>query len=341
MIQELKEIPTNNILANFSQPRETFNKEQIKELAESILSNGLINPITVREWKGKYMIVAGERRWRAHNVAGLKTIQAFVKEYENDEQMMIESLIENVHREDLTEYEKAKYLKRIMDVKKIKNMSELARIINLSHSTVSALMDLMDVSRKHLSESVQKGEITEHHFRVIKKIENKEEAKKVLKKIKKDKLSSTQTERFVPIFRQSTPEIKKALLNDEINVDQAERISKLKPEQRAKAIQEHKNISRVEKGVERNIKNQEPVKEKREFDKRLLQAGNWIASFRGSVTDSYKSLEKTIKVLLISTQFINVMDEKQKEKLEEQLNRFLEILNKAKQLSEQIEEKIK
>ncbi len=73
---ELKQIQVDQILANFYQPRVKFDKEGIKELAESILGNGLINPITVRKWKDeRFMIVAGERRWRAHKVAGLKTIQ--------------------------------------------------------------------------------------------------------------------------------------------------------------------------------------------------------------------------------------------------------------------------
>ena len=62
---ELKQIPTDKILANFTQPRTQFDKEKIKELAESILGNGLIQPIVVRQWKDKFMIVAGERRWKA------------------------------------------------------------------------------------------------------------------------------------------------------------------------------------------------------------------------------------------------------------------------------------
>ncbi len=110
---ELKEIPVNKVLANFYQPRTKFDKEGIKELAESILSNGLISPITVRKWKDKFMIVAGERRWRAHKMGNLKTISAIVKEYKSDGQFMVESLIENVHREDLSDVETWKFIKQI------------------------------------------------------------------------------------------------------------------------------------------------------------------------------------------------------------------------------------
>jgi len=106
---ELQTIKVDNILANFYQPRVKFDKDKIQELAESILSNGLINPITVREWKGgRYMIVSGERRWRAHKVANIKEIPAFVKTYSNDGQFMVDSLIENIHREDLSPTEKGK-----------------------------------------------------------------------------------------------------------------------------------------------------------------------------------------------------------------------------------------
>ena len=95
---ELKEIEISKIYPNWFQPRKEFDKEKTKELAESILSNGLINPITVKVWRKGFMIVSGERRWRAHKLANLKTIQAVVKEYKDDGQFMIDSLIENIHK---------------------------------------------------------------------------------------------------------------------------------------------------------------------------------------------------------------------------------------------------
>ena len=132
---ELKQIPINQILANFVQPRESFDKDKIKELAESILSNGLINPITVRVWKGnKFMIVAGERRWQSHKVAKLNSILAFVKEYKSDGQWMVESFIENLQREDLTPLEKVKYAERILKIEKL-SLRELAKKIGVVHTT--------------------------------------------------------------------------------------------------------------------------------------------------------------------------------------------------------------
>jgi len=137
---ELKEIKVSDILANFYQPRTKFDRESIKELAESILSNGLINPITItpdKKRKGKYMIVSGERRWQAHKIAKLKTISCVVKEYKSDGQFMVESLIENIHREDLSDSEMVKFGRKIMEIEKIDSIPKLAKRISKPVRTVS------------------------------------------------------------------------------------------------------------------------------------------------------------------------------------------------------------
>jgi len=334
---ELKQIPTEKILASFTQPREHFDKEKIHELAESILSNGLINPIAVRVWKDKFMIVAGERRWRACKIAGLKKIDAFVKEYKDDGQFMIESLIENVHREDLSENERNKYLTRIKKTTGWDN-NELAKKTGMNINAINTLFSIQE-TRKILPVRVNK----EAKYGVIQETLSleKEDRKKLIEKAVKNDIGQRQIREEVKVIKKSTPEVKKALLNDEISVEQAERITKLKtPEQRTKAIQEHKNIDLVSKGVERNVEHQETAKEKREIDKRLIQVKNTIASFRGCITESYSSIEKTIKMLIITTKFIPTMDENQREKFDEQLDRFLEILEKAEHLVKQVKEKI-
>ena len=146
---ELKTIQTKDILANFYQPRTKFDRENIKELSESILSNGLINPITItpdKKRKGKYMVVSGERRWQAHKIANIKTIPCVVKEYKTDGQFMVESLIENIHREDLTDVEKAKFLKKIMKEEGIKEYKQIAeRIGGISANTIAYLFDTANI----------------------------------------------------------------------------------------------------------------------------------------------------------------------------------------------------
>lgn len=148
---ELKTIQVDKILANFFQPRTKFDRESIRELAESILSNGLINPITVtidKKRKGKYMIVSGERRWQAHKIADLKTIQAFVKEYKSDGQFMIESLIENLHREDLTPQEASKFVSRIMKEEGISSVQKISERLSIGYNTIAQWFDADEVRKK-------------------------------------------------------------------------------------------------------------------------------------------------------------------------------------------------
>ena len=174
---ELKEINVSDILANFYQPRTKFDKEGIQELAESILSNGLINPITVKEYKnGKYMIVSGERRWRAHKVAGLKTIPCFVKEYKNDGQFMIESLIENIHREDLSSMEKAKFIKAIWEKMGKPTRKVLAQKLCMGEDSVLEHLSLVDdKTPREVKKAVQEGKLAMRSASMISKLPEKEQ----------------------------------------------------------------------------------------------------------------------------------------------------------------------
>ena len=104
---EMKEIPITQIIPNPLQPREIFDKEKLKELAATIADVGVLQPILVRPRNGRYEIIAGERRWKATQIAGIDTIPALIKELP-DSQVMVESLIENVHRANLKPMEQAK-----------------------------------------------------------------------------------------------------------------------------------------------------------------------------------------------------------------------------------------
>jgi len=340
MVIELKTIPTNKIMANPEQPRETFEREKLRELADSIKEIGLINPITVRKKGKQFEIVSGERRWRAHQIAKIKNVPALIKEYTSEGQVAVESLIENVHREDLKEIEKARFLKRIKDMQKIDGRT-LAKMVGFSHTYTTHLLALCTPGVQHISKSVASGEISEHHFRAITSLKDKETEKKLLKKVKAEDLSTTKTDKLASVVKKSTPEVKDALLDDKITVDQAERISKLKSlKEREIAIKQHQDISKVQDSVERVVEQQMSAVEKRKQEKDLVQTKNWIASLKGKVVDSKKEIEKTLTVLMISTKFIPVMDDDQKQKLDEVLDRFIEILDKGKQISEQIQEKL-
>jgi len=111
----VKEVSLSIVKPNPFQPRKQFNDESIEELSESIKSCGLIQPILVEEsLDGGYIIIAGERRYRASKLAGLNTIQVIVKSISEEEKLEI-SLVENIQRENLTPIEEAKAFKKLMD----------------------------------------------------------------------------------------------------------------------------------------------------------------------------------------------------------------------------------
>jgi len=340
MVTTLKAIQTSQIFPSSEQPRENFDNEKIKELAESILSNGLINPITVRKEGSKFFIVAGERRWRAHKIAGLKTIDAFIKEYKNNFRFMVESSIENYQREDIKSDEKEKDIYNVwqqgIEDGEIKTYTDLGKIMGISRENITNI-----IRAKEDREKLKIAAIVSTRSLSDTQGLEEEDRRKLLKKVEKGIVQQKDIREIRKIIKASSEEVKDAFLDDKITIDQAERISKLKTEtQRKKAIQEHKSLAIVDKGIERNVKRQTTAKEKREFDKRLVQASNWIASFRGSVVDTHRQIEKTIKILLVSTKFIPAMDETQLKKLNNELEDFIEILERGEQLATQIQEKI-
>jgi len=343
MAMELKQILIEKILANFSQPREKFDKEKIQELTESILSNGLINPISVREYKGgRFMIVAGERRWMAHKLAKIKTIPAFVKEYKDDGEWMVESLIENIHRENLQDSERGKYLFKLKqqieksEKKEISN-TELGKKIGVDSRRIGEWLWAFETRKK----SPFSGKISDSRLMPTREIKDEKLKSEVMKKISREDIPTQKVKEIVSIIKRATPEVKKALLSDDITTEQAERITKLKePEQRAKAIQEHKSIKIVERNVERNVEKKVSDAEKREFAKKLVQINEWLNSVRSGVTECNTAIENVLRVILISTKFLSIMDDKQKEKLDEQIERLLEKLERGEQIVKQIQDKL-
>lgn len=221
---ELKEIKVDQILANFYQPRTKFDREKIKELAESILSNGLINPITIfldKKRKGKYMIVSGERRWQAHKVAKIKTIPCIVKEYKNDGQFMVESLIENIHREDLTPIEKGKFCLSIMKEERIKNYQQLSNRIKSDPGQISRWIDEYDFKKR----KPKFKDVETKIIRSTKALPEKERESVIDFAKKEGKSGSFIEEDFMPEYRKSDEPTRKALLSGKVSVEEAKRES--------------------------------------------------------------------------------------------------------------------
>ena len=141
----LRDIPITNIRAGKYQPRRVFREESLEELGASIVSQGLVQPIIVRQIeKGDYEIISGERRWRASKLAGLETVPAIVKEA-NDESVLAMSLIENIQRENLNPLEEAHAMQRLIDEFNLTH-EEVAKSLGKSRSGVSNTLRLINLN---------------------------------------------------------------------------------------------------------------------------------------------------------------------------------------------------
>ena len=211
---KFSEILLRKISSNPFQPRKTFKKETIIELANSIKSQGIIQPITVRKINNnKYQLISGERRIKACEIAGIKEIPAYI--IKADEQKMLEmGLIENIQREDLNSIEIAVSYKRLIDECKI-SQEDLGVRIGKDRSTINNYLRLLK-----LPPYIQKGLINEKismgHARTLITIENLESKLIIYKKIISEKLSVRQVENLVKKINSVKLKITKKLKNNSI-----------------------------------------------------------------------------------------------------------------------------
>ncbi len=157
-------VPIDRIEPNPFQPRQQFDDTGLAELAQSIKSDGVLQPITLRQSGGKYQIIAGERRWRASRIAGLKDIPALVRQASDDD-MLVLALIENIQREDLNAIEKAQgyeTLRRKLDLP----IEQLARRVGQDRSTVSNYLRLLELDGA-VQSLIRAGQLSMGHARAI------------------------------------------------------------------------------------------------------------------------------------------------------------------------------
>ena len=167
--ENLKSLKITEVEPNREQPRKVFNQESLEELAESIKTYGVIQPIVVSKQEGYYSIVAGERRWRAAKLAGLEEIPAIIRD--DDEQTNKEiALIENIQREDLNPYEKAMGIRHLMD-KYGMTQEQVSKKIGKSRSSVSNTVRILYLAPDVL-ELVKQGKLTEGHCKALAGIED-------------------------------------------------------------------------------------------------------------------------------------------------------------------------
>ena len=160
----LKNLKITEVEPNKEQARKTFNQEALEELAQSIKEYGIIQPIVVTRKDGYYSIIAGERRWRASKIAGLKEIPAIIRE--DDEKINSEiSLIENMQREDLNPVEKATGIKTLIGTYGM-SQEEVAKKLGKSRSTVANWVRVLNLEPRVL-EMAKEGKITEGHCKAL------------------------------------------------------------------------------------------------------------------------------------------------------------------------------
>ena len=169
---EIVEIPINELMSNPYQPRKVFDEEALKELSESIKEHGVFQPIIVKKSVKGYNIIAGERRTKASELAGLKTVPAIVRDF-SDEEMMQVALLENLQREDLSAIEEAKAYKSIIESLRL-TQDELAKRLGKSRSHITNMLGLLRLPLS-VQDMVLYGKISMGHARVLSKLENSEQ----------------------------------------------------------------------------------------------------------------------------------------------------------------------
>ncbi len=187
-------ISLSDIKANPNQPRKSFDDESLNELAESIKQKGIIQPVLAEEDpenKGKYIIIAGERRFRASLIAGLEKIPLIVKSFSEEDKLEI-ALIENIQRENLKPIEEAKAYRHIMEVMNL-NQQDVAERVGKNRSTVANSLRLLKLP-EDIQVSLNDGQLTSGHARSILSTVNPADQRILFKRILGNSLSVREAE---------------------------------------------------------------------------------------------------------------------------------------------------
>lgn len=187
-------VPISKVEPNKEQPRKTFDEDALLELSESIKQFGVLQPLIVQDKKEYYEIIAGERRWRAAKLAGLKKVPIIVKNL-TDQEIVEISLIENIQRENLNPIEEAIAYKRLLNEFHLKQ-DEIAERVSKSRTAVTNSMRLLKLADK-VQQMVIDDMITTGHARALLAIDDAEKQYSIAQKIFDEKLSVRETEKLM------------------------------------------------------------------------------------------------------------------------------------------------
>lgn len=217
------ELKVTDIEPNKEQPRKNFNQEKLQALADSISQHGVVQPIIVKKKDKGYTIIAGERRWRAAKIAGLRTIPAIIKDLSSRETMEI-ALIENLQREDLNPIEEAEAYQRLMEEHGL-TQEDLSKLVGKSRASIANSVRLLSLTEK-VKEMLINELLTPGHARTLITIEDSERQKKLADEIVSRNLSVRETEKFVNDQKSLSRKKRKAVKDADI-LDMEERLKSI------------------------------------------------------------------------------------------------------------------
>ena len=192
--ERIATLPLQKVEPNRSQPRKKFDTKGLNELADSIREHGVITPILVQKEDDYYQIIAGERRWRAAKIAGLKEIPAIIKNYEGAEKLAV-SLIENIQREDLDVIEEAQAYRQLIDDYAL-TQEQVAKRVSKSRTAITNAMRLLNLDER-VQTMLAEGAIAMGHARALLAIKSKTAQYALAQKVAAQQMSVREVERAV------------------------------------------------------------------------------------------------------------------------------------------------
>lgn len=262
------ELKINDIAPNIEQPRKKFDEEALKELADSIKENGVIQPLIVQKKGDGYRIVAGERRWRASRLAGLEVVPAIVREL-TDEQTMEQALIENLQREDLNPLEEAMAMNNLLKTHKL-SQEKLAQKLGKPRATIANTIRLINIDES-LQDFIINGDLTAGHAKALLALKDGEEQRKAADVIIAKDMSVRQAEDYI-----------RRLLYIEENSDKEKKVSE--------PVNEQVQISTKE--VETDLKKILGSRVKLKLSDAKIGKGKIVIDYK-----NYDDLDRLIKLL--------------------------------------------
>ena len=214
----------SQIEPNREQPRKVFDEDALIELSESIKQYGVLQPLLVQKKDKYYEIIAGERRWRAAKLAGVKEVPVIIKDYSTQEVMEI-ALIENIQREDLNPIEEAQAYQRLIKDYRLKQ-DEVAEKVSKSRAAITNSLRLLKLDER-VQEMVMEGKLSNGHARAIIGIEDGDQQYQVAQKIFDEQMSVRETEKLMKNLNRPEKPEKQKPQNDFVYRDIEEKMNKI------------------------------------------------------------------------------------------------------------------